>query len=169
MAVVTSMVLGGLAVAGQVASYKQNREAQKEQKKIRQLEQRKQLLAQQRETRQAIAARQRATASQEAQAVSQGIQNSSSFFGATGAVGSQTAANMGFANMVNSITNQQSRHAQKAADNQYRSQVWGGLAGLAGQGSMMALGSATSPQFKTTGTGAQTNSSGIPVYLARNP
>jgi len=128
-------VLGG-------AQYKAQRDASKEQKKARKVEQRLQRAKAARERRAQIRQAQQAQAQIETGAVATGTQQTSAAAGGVGSVQTQLASNLSFLNQSEQAAKQISIFQQAAADDRERAQAYGAATEL-GLKAMSIFGGAT--------------------------
>lgn len=120
---------GGVAVSGG-AEIMAQRDAAKEQRKARKVEQRLQRAKAARERRAQIRQAQQAQAQIEAGAVATGTQQTSAAAGGVGSVQTQLASNLSFLNQSEQAAKQISIFQQEAADDLTRAEVYGAAKNL---------------------------------------
>lgn len=120
---------GGVAVSGG-AEIMAQRDAAKERRKARKVEQRLQRAKAARERRAQIRQAQQAQAQIEAGAVATGTQQTSAAAGGVGSVQTQLASNLSFLNQSEQAAKQISIFQQEAADDLTRAEVYGAAKNL---------------------------------------
>ena len=128
----------GLATGGLIGPYQQSRQARKEERKARQIEQRRQRLAATRSAIEQVRQGQIARAEVVAAGEAQGVAGSSAVQGGAGAIQSQVGGNIAFQNQMYQLQAQAAARLEKANEFQNRAntlqQLQGQFFQLAGLG-----------------------------------
>ena len=147
MAVATTAVLLGVAVAGTAASIDQNKKSARAQERAQKIQQKQQAMQTARERRKQIRAARQSQAELRATAFAQGTAQTSRTAGISGNIAQERAGNLNFIDQSSAFTSAIGQQNIKAARAQSQAGTYGALAGLAMQGAQSGLfsGSSSAP------------------------
>lgn len=147
MAVTTTAVLLGVAVAGTAASIDQNKKSARAQERAQKIQQKQQAMQTARERRKQIRAARQSQAELRATAFAQGTAQTSRTAGISGNIAQERAGNLNFIDQSSAFTSAIGQQNIKAARAQSQAGTYGALAGLAMQGAQSGLfsGSSSAP------------------------
>jgi len=147
MAVTTTAVLLGVAVAGTAASIDQNKKSARAQERAQKIQQKQQAMQTARERRKQIRAARQSQAELRATAFAQGTAQTSRTAGISGNIAQERAGNLNFIDQTSAFTSAIGQQNIKAARAQSQAGTYGALAGLAMQGAQSGLfsGSSSAP------------------------
>ena len=147
MAVTTTAVLLGVAVAGTAASIDQNKKSARAQERAQKIQQKQQAMQTARERRKQIRAARQSQAELRATAFAQGTAQTSRTAGISGNIAQEKAGNLNFIDQSSAFTSAIGQQNIKAARAQSQAGTYGALAGLAMQGAQSGLfsGSSSAP------------------------
>ena len=147
MAVTTTAVLLGVAVAGTAASIDQNKRSARAQERAQKIQQKQQAMQTARERRKQIRAARQSQAELRASAFAQGTAQTSRTAGISGNIAQERAGNLNFIDQSSAFTSAIGQQNIKAARAQSQAGTYGALAGLAMQGAQSGLfsGSSSAP------------------------